>query len=317
MWLAALLVACSAPQASSSSSATGQPPTSSPSTCRLPVIEGSPGQGSGPQTPGFLTLPGLTFSPDPSAADGMYYDKPLARWVPWGPPALSSDGKTYAYVDGVLNSSRVHVVEIATKRDTVLVDGGSWRLAGLAPDAVYLMKIEFLPESPAFGVLVLGHGLWMVPLKGGPPTQLTTDNRQWTLGDGAAWGDESTVNIAGGPNDIVRFDLNTRQSTIWFARNTRSYVFAVDAGGVPLIMSDAADDQLWRVPAPDRAVKLWSGPTDAPRPWAPVTVDGGAVWFSSANMTRTWTIFRYTAAAGLEVMANFTDHPVTVAGPCA
>lgn len=310
--VALLLVACS-PQPTAS----GPSVSPSPSTCRLAVIQGTRGQGSGPQTPGFLTLPGLNFTPDTSAGDGTFYDRPLKRWVPAGPPALSSDGKTYAYVDGVLNSSRVHVVDVATKRDTVLVDGGSWRLAGLAPDAVYLMKIEFLPESPAFGVLVLSHGLWMVPLKGGTPTQLTTDDREWTLGDGAAWGGGSTVNIAGGPNDIVRFDLNTRQSTIWFARDTRAYVFAVDSGGVPLIMSDAADDQLWRVPAPDRAVKLWSGPTDGPRPWAPVTVDDGAVWFSSANMTRTWSIFRYTAAAGLEVMANFTDHPVTVAGPCA
>ena len=312
-WLAALaflLVACSA-----------QPPVSasvtpSPATCRLPVISGSPGQGSGPQTPGFLTVPGLSFSPDTSAGDGMYYDKPLARWVPWGPPALSGDGKTYAYVDGVQNSSRVHLVDIATKRDTLLVDGGAWRLVGLAPDAVYLMQIEFLPASPAFGVLVLGHGLWMVPLEGGAPVQLTSDPRSWTLGPGAAWGAGNTVDVAGGPNDIIRFDLKTRQSAVWFARNTRAFVLGTDDRGTPLIMSEADDVEMWMVPTPDTRAEIWSGPTNGTRPWAPVAFDGGTIWLSSANMTRSWNIFRYTGT-GLEVTATFTDHPVTVAGPCA
>lgn len=311
--LALLVVAC-----------TGQPPfsasaTRSPSTCRLPVISGSPGQGSGPQTAGFLTLPGagFNFSPAADAGEGMYYDKPLKRWVPWGPPALSSDGKAYAYVDGVQNSSRVHLVDVATKRDVVLEDGGAWRLVGLAPDAVYLTKIEFLPYSEAYGVLVLGHGLWRLPLAGGVPEQLTSDNRNWTLGPGAAWGDGSTVNIAGGPNDVVRFDLSTKQSTTWFPNGMRAYVLAIDSAGTPLIFTDAGDEELWRVPAPPAAVKVWSGPTDGDRPYSPVAVDGGTVWFSSANYTRTWSIYRYTAKARVELMAHFTDHPVSVAGPCA
>jgi hypothetical protein len=316
-WLAALVLlvaACSA-QPPVSASAT---PSPSPSTCRLPVISGSVGQGSGPQTAGFLTLQGggFNFSPAADAGDGMYYDKPLARWVPSGPPALSSDGKTYAYLDGVQNSSRVHVVETLTKRDTVLVDGGAWTLVGLGPDGVYLMKIEFLPDSPAFGVLVLGHGLWMVPLTGAAPIQLTADDRQWTLGVGAAWGSGSTVNIAGAPNDIIRLDLKTRQPTVWFPSGKRSSVLGTDDRGTPLIMSDAGDEELWLVPTPDTRVEIWSGPMNGPRPYAPVAFDGGTIWFSSANMTHTWTIFRYSGT-GLEVMANFTDHPVSVAGPCA
>jgi hypothetical protein len=314
-WVAAfafLLVACSA-QPPVSASAT---PSPSPSTCRLPVISGSIGQGSGPQTPGFLTLPGLTFTPDPNAGDGVYYDGPLKQWVPWGPPALSADGTSYAYVDGVQNSSRVHVVDVATKRDTVLVDGGAWSLVGLAPDAVYLMKIEFLPYSEAYGVLVLGHGLWMVPLTGGAPEQLTSDSRSWTLGLGAAWGSGSTVNIAGGPNDIIRFDLKTKQSAVWFARDTRAFVLGTDDIGTPVIMSEADDEELWMVPTPESKVEIWSGPTNGPRPWAPVAFNGGTTWFSSDNATRTWTIFRYTGP-GMEVMADFSDHPVSVAGPCA
>jgi hypothetical protein len=45
-------------------------------------------------------------------------------------------------------------------------------------------------------------------------------------------------------------------------------------------------------------------------------VISGTIWFSSANATRTWTIFRYRGT-GMEVMADFSDHPVSVAGPCA
>lgn len=247
----------------------------------------------------------------------MYYNKQLGRWVPWGPPALSSDGASYAYVDGVQNSSRVHLVDIAKQRDTVLAEGGPWRLVGLASDAVYLMRIEFLPASPAYGVIAAGRGLWKLPVTGGVAEQLTTDGRNWTLGPAAAWGGGSTIDVAGGPNDIVHFDLITKQSTIWFAPGRRSRVLAIDSGGAPLIMSEADNEELWRVPAPNGAVKIWSGSTDVPRPDGQVAVDGGAVWFSSANTTRTWTIFRYTAAAGLEVMANFSDHPVSVAGPCA
>ncbi len=129
VWLAVVLVACSAPPSASTGSPAGGPTTPSPATCRLPVIEGSPGQGGGPQTPGFLTIPGLIFSPATGAGDGEFYDRPLARWVPWGPPNLSDDGLLYAYVEGDQTSSRIHLVDLRTNADTVLAAGGPWRAA--------------------------------------------------------------------------------------------------------------------------------------------------------------------------------------------
>ena len=266
-----------------------------------------------------MSLPGtgFSFSPAPNAGAGVFYDRPLARWVPWGPAALSADGSSYAYADGDRVSSRVHLVDLRTNRDIVLADGGPWGVVGLQPDAVYMMRLEYLPESPAFGVIAAGRGLWKVPLKGGVPVKLTSDTREWMISAGVAWGGGSTLNIAGGPNDIVRMDLQTMQVTTWFAPGKRSHVLAVDARGVPLIMSEAADQELWRVPAPGGGAKIWSGPTDGPRPYYPVAVDGGVIWFSSANSTPSWSIFRYSAARGLELVANFSDHPVSVAGPCA
>src|SRR5450759_5653510 len=145
-WLALLLVACSA-QPSASTGTQSASSTPAPWSCRLPIIAGSIGQGSGPQTAGFLSLPGssFSFSPATHAGAGMFYDRPLARWVPWGPPALSDDGSTYAYIDGDSNSSRAHLVDVRTKRDSVLAQGGPWRVVGLQPDAVYVMRIEYLP----------------------------------------------------------------------------------------------------------------------------------------------------------------------------
>src|ERR1700687_3347876 len=308
--LALLLVACSAQPS-------GTIPTPSPWSCRLAVIQGSPGQGSGPQTPGFLTLPGLSFTPATDAGNGMYYDKPLKRWVPWGPPALSSDGASYAYVDGVQNSSRVHVVDVATGRDAVLTEGGPWKLVGLTSDAVYLMHIEFLPHSQAYGVIAAGRGLWKLPLTGGVAQELTKDTRYWTLGPKAAWGGASTVDVAGGPNDIVRFDLNTKQSAVWFAQGKRSLVLAIDASGVPLIMSEADSNEIWFVPSPNGGVKVWSSPANDLGPYAPVAVDGSVIWFSGRRMTREWGAYRYSAAKGVELTASLKDYPVSVAGPCA
>jgi hypothetical protein len=313
-----LLVACSSqpqPVAVSTSSAAAAP---SPASCRLAVIQGSRGQGAGPQTPGFLNLRDLTFSADPSAGDGMFYDKPLKRWVPWGPPALSADGASYAYVDGDQTSSRIHIVDVRTNVDMVLASGGPWRLAGLQPDAAYVMGLKYLPYSEAYGVMAVGTGLWKVPLTGGDPKQLTNDSRNWPfVTAGAAWGDSSTYDVAGGPNDVVRLDLKTLQTTIWLDPGMRSYLLGFDAGGAPLIASSAAGEHLWHVRGPGEAVELWSGPANGVRPYAPLAADAGTTWFSSINQTLSWSIFRYTAATGMKVVANFTDHPVTVAGPCA
>jgi hypothetical protein len=311
VWLALLVAACSAPQASSSSSPITHSPTPSTSICRLPVIGGSS------QTPGFLSIPGLTFSPASDAGHIRFYDRQLARWVPWGPPALAGDGLSYAFVDGDNKSSRLHLVDLRTSGDVVLAQGGPWRVVGVQPDAVYVMLIEYLPESPAYGVIAAGRGLWKAPIKGGAPVRLTSDEREWVVEGGAAWGGGSTVNVAGGPNDIVRLDLRTNQLTTWFAPGKRSHLLAVDSGGAPLIMSEAADQELWRVPAPDGGVQIWAAPIDGPKPSYPVVVDGAVVWFSSANLAPTWSIFRYSWPRGLELVANFTDYPVSVAGPCA
>ena len=267
---------------------------------------------------GFLTLPGSTLTPATNTGDAFYYNRALTRWVAWDPSVQSDDGSSYAYVDGDKSSSRLHVVDVRANNDRVLAEGGPWSVIGLQPDAVYVTRVEYLPESQAFGVLVKPLGLWRVPLMGGGAVQLTDDTMAWVYASqGAAWALSRSLNIAGAPTDVLRLDLKTKQVTTWFAPGKRTAVLAIDSGGVPLIMSEADSFDLWRVPAPDGAVKVWSAADNEMGPYSPVAVDGRVIWFSSHSMTRESGIYRYSAAKGVELVANFKDRLVWVAGPCA
>src|SRR6266849_3647778 len=209
-WLGMLLVACSAQPSGSTSSASASPTSAS---CRLAVIQGSPGQGSGPQTPGFLTIPGDQFTAATEAGQAMYYDRPLKRWVRGGPPALSADGLSYAYVEGDTTSSKVHLLDTRSGSDRVVASGGPWQGIGLDPDWFYVMRVQYI-DSAAYGQLPIGKGLWKLPLNGGSPVQLTSDSRAWVwFAKGGVYGAGSTADVAGGPNDVVRFDVKTLQVT--------------------------------------------------------------------------------------------------------
>lgn len=306
--LGALVVACTAQPTASTSTPDASPVSSQ---CRLAVIQASPRQ------PGFLTLPAGPFSPATDAGVGVYYDRPLQRWVPGRPPDLSPDGLRYAYVDGDRSASRAHLVDVRAGSDRVVASGGPWREVGLASDAIYVMRVEY-QESVAFGTLEIGRGLWRVPFAGSTPTQLTTDARGWVWvsGDGVFGGD-ITANIAGAPNDIVRFDLKTRQQTTWFSHNVRSRVIGVDASGAAFIITDAADEELWRVTKPGSEAEIWSGSTNAIRPDGPIAVDGSQVWLSSSSLAPGSAIYNYSPQNGLHQVGSFNDRTVTVAGPCA
>ena len=297
--LAVLAVACST-QPSANATQTSSP-------CKLAVIRGSPG---------FLTVPGGVFSPAPGAGSGTYYDKPLRKWVPGGPPALAADGLRYAYVEGDTAASKAHMVDLKSGADVVVATGGPWEIAGLGPDAVYVMRIEY-QDSAAYGRLAIGRGLSNLPLSGGSPTELTSDAEFWRwFAQGAVYGGGITLDVAGGPNDVIRFDVGTMRTTTWFSHNVRSRLVAVDASGAALILAESDHSELWRVARPDAAVKVWSGATDTFVPIGPVAVDGSDVWMSSAPLKPSWDIVHFSPGGGLRRVATFTDR-VTVAGPCA
>jgi len=305
------LVACST--APTAENAATKPSLSS---CRLAVIQGSPGQGSGPQTPGFLTIPGDQFIPAADADGGLFYDRALKRWIPAGPQSLTPDGRHYIYADHVGSTSTFHVVDLAADADRVVGPPGLWVGAGVDDNALYAMRVEFI-ESQAYGTTEKSLGLWKLPLDGSAPVQLTSDSRRWTwAAAGGVYGDITTGDVAGAPNDIARFDLSTQKFEVLYEPGARARLLAVDEKGTAFVLTESGDEQLWRVSGPNAAIKIWAGTSDGIRPEGPVAVDGSEVWFSSSSMRTTWAIFHYSPRNGLEQMATFSDRPVSVAGPC-
>ena len=326
-WLAFLAIAlagCGAPPPSASitspsaaASAAVSPQASETSSCRLPVRYVTAAQGAGPYESGFLTIPGLAFSPAAEEdSGGHFYARATGRWVPVGPPALSPDGGRYAYIEGDINHSQAFVVDVRTGTQSVLASGGPWQGVGLTGDAYYAMSVEYR-VSVAYGSLPIGKGLWRFPLDGGASAQLTADSRFWTWVDEyAAYADLTTGDVAGGPNSILRFDLTTRQLTTWFDHHKRSRLLAVDATGAGFVRAEAGNEELWRVPLSGEPVNVWSGESSDFRPERPVAVAGTDVWFSSAMGAMGSAIYRYTLRDGLEKVAAFGDRPVAVSGTC-
>lgn len=309
----ALVAACAqGPGASVSTAA-----TPSPSICTLPVIQGSPGQGSGPQTPGFLTIPGGQFTAAVGAGDSaLSFDHALHRWVPATEQSLTPDGLRYIYAEHAGTLSTFHVVDLSTGNDRAFGPTGQWVAAGLDNTALYAMRVD-LVESPAYGTVEISKGLWSIPLDGSVPTQLTSDSRRWAwVSAGGVYGDSPTGNIAGAPNDIARLDSATGQVSVWFDQHARSTIIAVDDQGAAFVLTESADEELWRVTGPNVASKIWSGPTSAVRPDGDVAAAGSDVWFSGSSLSPLWAVFHYSTALGLEQVATFTDRPVTVAGTC-
>ena len=305
-----LLTACSTQSVAS--------PTPSVGSCRLAVIEGSKGQGGGTQQPGFLTLPGGTFAAATDAGGGMYYDAPRKRWVPWGPPVLSPDGSHYVSVEGDHKTSRVFLTDVRSGTRLVLSAGGPWQVVGMNSNAAFAMRVEYV-DTTAYGTIAVSQGLWRMPLDGTAPTQLTRDDLRWQwVDERAVYGAGSTADVSGYVAPLVAYEFSTGKVTVRFDSPGRTTVLGTDATGGIFVMTEAQDEELWRVPAtPGYAVKLWSGSLDAVRPWGPAAVDGPEVWLSSASPVPQWVIYRYTSQSGLRQVAVFTDRPVTVAGGCA
>src|ERR1700674_142709 len=312
--LGALIVACTSQPAQSAATQSARASASPNSySCRLAVISWP-----SPTAPlaGYLTLPGGTFTVAGDAGSGMYYDRPLNRWVRGGPPALSADGLSYAYSEGDTSSSRLHLLDLRSGGDQVVASGGPWQPVGLDADWVYAMRVEY-QDSVAYGQLQIGRGLWKAPVGGGAPVQLTSDARYWAwVANGGAYGAGIMSDVAGAPNDVVRMDLRTLQTTTSLDKHARSRILAVDPHGAAFVMTDGADEELWRVTQSGNAMQVWSGSTSGIRPEQPVALAGSEVWFSSSSLSQAWAIYHYSPLAGLQQVATFTDRPVTVAGPC-
>jgi len=303
------LVACSADQAASIVSPTPSPVSEA---CTLPVLQSPPGMSDEHSQFGFVTFPGGVFAPAPDV-EGLYYDKPLGRWVQSLPPFIAPDGLHYGYED----SRQVHLVDARTGSDRVIASL-DWEASavGIGQDAFFVRR-----EGPTANFAAMG--LWEVPFDGRPPVQLTNDSRRWMwVSGGAVYGEASVANESK-PNDIVRLDLSTRRLTVWFDEKASTRVLGVDEHGDGFVTTWAYNRSgldfasVWRVSASGAAIQLWSGYENDLHPFDPLAFDSSGAWLSSTvDDTPASAIFHWSPAAGLVEVAKFADHWIHVAGPC-
>jgi hypothetical protein len=178
-----------------------------------------------------------------SYGGGLTYDRAFSRWVPAPASLIKPDGTSYVYVEfspagPPVSPSRLHVVDVATGGDRVVLARGSSDIPlAFAAEGIYVQTNKFDNGAP--------EGLWLLnPVTGAVKT--IDPGGQWSLvGGGAAWG---FVGPQGGPGSPVtrvdRLDLGSGQTNLWFTAAARQSVGAsgFDNSGNPVLTSYGIDD---------------------------------------------------------------------------
>jgi hypothetical protein len=301
--------------------------------CRLPVGASAD---NGKVQPAFIQFPqaqlvpvGPTFGGNQlenqlRAYGGPAYDQPFSTWLPVPPAHVSPDGARYAYADadwsrGVPPTiTQVHVVDVRTSRDRVVLDKGAYDVAAFTADGVFL--VHHLPQTDA------SDGLWLLDPDTGHMRNLTTAGTEWfTIGSDAAWsGDLAPGDSAPGkiPADrLLRLDLRTGAVTPWFYRQGQQVaVLGLDWQGHPLVqIVSETKSELWLVTAANTGtlINLSSGGSSADA-WTlywPVVADSHGVWINTNHGVR---LYR-PGANHLELV--YPSQPVTtgftsISGAC-
>ncbi|MGH7760034.1 MAG: hypothetical protein ACREOY_01265 [Candidatus Dormibacteraceae bacterium] len=272
----------------------------------------------------------------------MTYDAAFARWLPVPQSSVSPDGARYAYVDDVaatpLNTSRVHIVDVRTGTDRVIIFPGpdlaqatQW-LAGVvafANEGIYLSLYGSNQGSgPDSGKL------WL--LDPGPGTIRKVSNvsgNPWLISRAYAWTFLPTTGASSIPNRLVRLDLNSGQTVDWWVDSTYEpvsspgavteiSVIGVDGSGNPIVegLGETGGGanyipvvDVWVVKAQNHAVRLdvslanvgvgVSNPT-----WDGVATDSVGTWIALNNH-----LFLYRADGSFVEVAEGAYSP---SGPC-
>jgi hypothetical protein len=272
---------------------------------------------------GFLSFPDQVLTVDPTAS--LFYDRAFAKWLPATRTQVSPDGRRYAYAGEGPNTyagGKLHVVDVSTGADTVVYNGGTtYSVVDFAAAGIYVTA------NPA--PYIATHGLWLQDPSGGQPKLVSSEILDPAVGGGAAWGlhlnaADPSPGPAGseGPlNEVLRFDLRTGASTLWFYRpGARVWILGFDAAGHPLVRvyteaNVAEPVELWLVQSQSQAVQLFAG--GGPTPTQLGAVDNHGVWFDSFRWSPN-TVWLY-AGGSLQKVATI-DVPgvidMFVAGGC-
>lgn len=240
--------------------------------CRLPVLAGASGA--------FISFPNGTVTIDRRVSLDFYkggygytYDAQVGNWVPVPESALSSDGRSYAYlaqtsgIPGQMTSMSLHTHEIATGKNRVLWEGpGSpmgpnqltWLPGGIFFSAVLLPAGAM--EGPAFPALYVADPNHPgTPRRVGPnpapqppsPGQLNYSGPDMFtfVGAGAAWATGNRIPTEApspnkppapgtfGPDRVLRMDLRDGSVSTWYMVNGTDLVtlMGLDEQGRPIL----------------------------------------------------------------------------------
>lgn len=295
LWLLAIILA-----GCGGSVSTAQPsPTPNPGAlnCRLPVALTT---ASGGKDAAFIEFPQgkLTMAGNPSFGATQLrgygapaYDQPLTTWLPVPPAYVSPDGARYAYTDadwsaGIPTTTRVHVVDVSSGHDRVVLDTGAYEVVAFTATGVFL--VHHLPQTDS------SDSLWLLNPDTGALRNLTTAGTEWfTVGADAAWsgdlvpGDTTAGKIQA--DRLLRLDLRTGAVTPWFYRQGQQItVLGLDPQGRPLVeVGSETRTELWLITAANAATLInagggW-GTVDAVSPSWPVVVDSHGVWMNTSR----------------------------------
>jgi hypothetical protein len=248
----------------------------------------------------------------------LSYDSAFGRWLPVPSPWVSPDGVRYAYADAVvvtnpLPTSRVHIVDVATGADHVVIFPGSdlarvtqW-LAGVVAftgQGVYLsLSGSNQGAGPDTGKL------WLLDPETGTVRKVSDLSGTWLVSGGAAWTllPTSTAGPAT-PNRLVRLDLSNGQLAEWWVDAgyepvsspgavTQLSVIGLDGAGSPIVVGDGEVGNgatyrrvvdVWAIKTPNHAVALDVSSADvgnrAIQPtWEGATTDRAGTWIALNN----------------------------------
>lgn len=285
-------------------------PTATPASCRLPLasgdapVDGRAADGSAGHG-GFLDLPAGTFSPDPASLGS--YDRAVSRWLPVTRAWVAPDGRRYAWGDPA--AGVVHVVDAASGADRAFTPSAPPAVVSFETEGVYVAR-----AVPSSGAPV--QGLALIDPAAGTSRPVAADGRWVAIGGGFAFGqdlDPGTPAPAGaGPgaaNRARRLDLRTGAvDTVASYPGAEVQVLGV-YGALPLLAVTAGAIYTVYLGA---GTTVFTGPTSAADPGAPVVVDGATAWFSSQGAA----VWRWTGSGRAVRAADVPLRSVQVAGAC-
>jgi hypothetical protein len=355
----AFLAAC-AP----SSAAPSITPGSAALSCRLPVarhwVNGTQ------ESAGFVAFPSGSFAKDPTSATGPFsgdvndqahpwrtqqspvlygdasalgsrltFDPAFKRWLPVVRGQMLPDGSAYVYTMLSGAQSEVHRVVVGSASDTVILRLTDPLAGGLSPSRASYYRPE--------GIYLTGwsgEGLRLFDPATGAIRALSTEpSTKWIVEAGAAWsvqahqGPEAGGTSPSGIVSLVRLDLNTGSTAVWFSipsdvhpalggifTSPQMALLGFDETSHPLVEvpADLSNNpgQLWLVSGPNAATHLdgLAQPTNPPwyDPSAQFMTDPHGLWLGRSDGIYVYAKGRFTQ----EAAAPFGNQAYDIVGQC-